>query len=120
MFVVLNQIFLDDPALFSVWADVDADHLVRAAMQLATEVPLTVAQLYQIVKQASSENRKVEVWTMRRYRDAHQLASSLPIGFVIGTAVVVEDIANPHASAYCYKHSCYFGYRCRVCQGDYL
>lgn len=82
--------------------------------------PLSLAQFYQLAKQASAENRKVQVWSMRHYREALELANALPAGFVFGSAVVAEDIADPNCSAYCSEHACFYGRNCSICQGNYL
>jgi hypothetical protein len=111
---------LDDPMLFSVWAKVESNHLRQAAEHLATEAPLSLAQFYQVVKKASTENCKVRVWSARRFSEASELANTLPAGFVVGSGAVAEDITNPNSSAYCSEHACYYGRNCSVCQGDYL
>jgi hypothetical protein len=111
---------LDDPMTFSVWANVDQSGLRNAAEHLATVVPMTVAQLYQLAKQAEQENRKVQIWSNCGLGQVTSLANKLPSGFILGSSVIAEDVANPDTSPFCRIHSCYYGRHCSICERDYL
>ncbi|WP_151637645.1 hypothetical protein [Noviherbaspirillum aerium] len=115
-----NAPILHDPTLFSVWAEVDPKNLRDAAQHLGDVMPLPLPQIYQLVKQAASQGRKVQLTSTRPYRDALKLTGELPNGFIEGTAVVAEETADPIVSAWCVKHHCYFSHGCSVCEGDYL
>lgn len=112
---------LDNPMLFSVWANVDSSSLLKAAKHLAGVWPLSLAQCYQLVKQASEDNRKIQVWSMKNNRQAQELAMApLPSGFVFGSSTVAEDVADPKSSKYCTEHACFYGRSCSVCNGNFL
>ena len=111
---------LDDPMLFAVWASVDPQSILQAAKHIVTEVPLPLARCYQLAKLAVADGSKVEIWTMRPYKEAMTLANELPAGFVVGTGVVTECITDPRVSPYCPVHACYYGRTCSICEGNFL
>lgn len=111
---------LYDPAMFTVWAHVDPEHLLRAAEHLATGRPMTVPQCYQVAKQAAREMRRVDLWINVWYLDALDLVNDLPLGFVAGSAIIAHEGIDPEESDFCQTHGCFHRGPCGVCEGAYL
>lgn len=115
-----DHVMIHDPTMFTVWAHVDPEHLLRAAEHLATGRPMTVPQCYQLARQAAREVRRVDLWINVWYSDALDLVNDLPLGFVAGTAVIAHEGIDPAVSDFCRTHGCFHHGPCGVCDGAHL
>ncbi|MFZ3002765.1 MAG: hypothetical protein WA071_20785 [Undibacterium umbellatum] len=119
----MEPMFLDDPALFSVWATPDPNSKLAAAKHLAELYKnyLSLAQCYQEVSKAVKLDRRMQVFCTLGWKTALELASTAPpSGFLAGTSVVAEETGDPHINSFCSKHQSYFWRSCGVCDENYI
>lgn len=120
--MLMNEIIIDEPVDFDIWARVDRSMIKNILDWLYVSQKISRSDAFRFIFPKIALNEYMRIYAGYGWDDLQGLINNLPPFVIFGTAVLTEQDCSPDYTVdYCNLHKLYHREgRCPICTDNYI